>query len=81
MESSNENVVARKRGKVRKLTKAEIEVYGGGKSLQPRVLFTKLKDIALPLEKQKSRKRCQTKAVKKANLKIYLPLEIETHLD
>ena len=66
MESSNENVVARKRGKVRKLTKAEIEVYGGGKSLQPRVLFTKLKDIELPLEKQSSRKRCQTNTSEKS---------------
>ena len=51
---------------VRKLTKAEIEVYRGGKSLQPPVLLTKLKDIELPLEKQKSRKKCQTNTSEKS---------------
>ena len=55
LESSNENVVAGKRDtvqqpfiKIEKITPAEIEVYRGGKSLQPRVLLRKLKDTELP---------------------------------
>ena len=58
---------------VRKLTKAEIELFEGGKSLQPHVLFTKLKDIDLP---QNSRKKVldyilPVKKGKKANPKLH----------
>lgn len=68
---------------VRKLTKAEIELFEGGKSLQPHVLFTKLKDIDLP---QNSRKKVldyilPVKKGKKANPKLHLRLKIEAHLD
>ena len=41
---------------VDKMTKAEIEVYIGGKKLQSFVLI-KLKDFKLPLDKQNSRKK------------------------
>ena len=57
LENSNENFVAKKRDKdlqptiqVQKLTKAEIEVYKGGKRLQSFVLLIKLKDFELPLD-------------------------------
>ena len=42
---------------MKKITPAEIEIYRGGKKLQPHVLIRKLKDIKLP---QKHRKKCPT---------------------
>ena len=67
LESSNENVVAKKRDtfqqpiiKIQKNIPAEIEVYRGGKKL--RVLLKKLKDIDIP---QNFRKKCPTTASEK----------------
>ena len=67
LESSNENVITRRRDTVRrliikipKITQAAIEVYRGGKSLQPSVLLRKLEDSQLPLDTQNYRKKRQT---------------------
>ena len=69
LESANGNVVAGKGETVRipfikkpfirieKITPAEIEIYRGGKKLQPRLIIRKLEDTELP---QKRRKKCPT---------------------
>ena len=82
LENPIENVVDKKRDKnvqltirVRKLTPAKIEVYRGGKSLQPRVLITKLKDFELPFDKQKCRKKCHTTTKEKSQSKMKISKE------